>query len=88
VKFKAKLMRYPGAGGWTFALIPKKYAPPATHAWGRTPVSASVDGKEWATSVWRDRKHGTLLPVPKRVRGEKGNGDLVTVELHPRGGTA
>jgi hypothetical protein len=36
-------------------------------------VVATVDGKQWNTSVWRDRKHGTLLPVPKHV-----------VELRPR----
>jgi len=40
-----------------------------------------VDGKAWKTSVWRDKKHGTLLPVPKSVRGDTGDGDTVTVEL-------
>jgi hypothetical protein len=42
---------------------------------------ATVDGKGWKTSVWRDKKYGTLLPVPKAVRGEKGDGDMVMVEL-------
>ena len=42
---------------------------------------ATVDGKAWQTSVWRDKKHGTLLPIPKAIRGDKGDGDLVTVEL-------
>lgn len=82
--FKAKLFRYPGPGGWTFARIPEKHAPPATHAWGRTPVRASVDGHAWETSVWRDKKHGTLLPVPKHIRGDRGDGDVVLVELDPR----
>jgi hypothetical protein len=81
VSFKAKLFRYPGPGGWTFARIPPRHAPPVTHGWGRTPVRASVDGHAWETSVWRDKKHGTLLPVPKHVRGEKGDGDVVSVEL-------
>lgn len=82
--FRAKLWRYPGPGGWTFARIPEKHAPPATHGWGRTPVVASVDGRSWDTSVWRDRAHGTLLPVPKRLRGEKDDGDVVAVSLAPR----
>ena len=82
--FRAKLFRYPGPGGWMFARIPDKHAPPATHAWGRTPVHASVDGRAWATSVWRDRKHGTLLPVPRRLLGDKVDGDTVSVELQPR----
>jgi len=85
VTFRAKLFRYPGAGGWTFAKVPARHAPPATHAWGRTPVLATVDGVSWATSVWRDKKHGTLLAVPKKVRGDKGDGDVVQVELRPRG---
>lgn len=82
--FRARLWRYPAPGGWTFARIPAKRAPPATHAWGRTPVRATVDGQTWATSVWRDRKHGTLLPVPKRLLGGKGDGDFVLVGLAPR----
>lgn len=82
--FKAKLMRYPGPGGWTFARIPARHAPPVTHGWGRTPVRATVDGKTWDTSVWRDTKYGTLLAVPKRLRGDKGHGDTVEVVLEPR----
>jgi hypothetical protein len=83
-RFKVKLIRYPGAGGWTFAPVPERHAPPATHAWGRTPVRASVDGQSWDTSVWRDKAHGTLLPVPKRILGKKRAGDMVSVELQPR----
>ena len=84
--FRTTLFRYPGPGGWTFARVPDGRAPPATHAWGRTPVHATVDGQSWETSVWRDKNHGTLLPVPKRFLGEKGDGDLVSVELRPRDG--
>jgi hypothetical protein len=85
VGFKAKLFRYPGPGGWTFAPVPPRHAPPVTEGWGRTPVRARVDGRSWETSVWRDKKLGTLLPVPKAIRGAKGDGDIVTVELHPPG---
>ena len=79
--FKAKLFRYPGPGGWHFAPVPEKHAPLATHAWGRTPVLATVDGQEWKTSVWREKNGRTLLAVPKRVRGGKGDGDTVEVKL-------
>ena len=82
--WKAKLFKYPGPGGWTFVRVPEKYAPPVSHGWGRTPVIASVDGHQWETSVWRDKKVATLLPVPKRIRGTKKDGDLVEVELKPR----
>lgn len=83
--FRATLFRYPGPGGWTFARVPAEHAPPVTEGWGRTPVRATVDGKTWETSVWRDQKHGTLLPVPAKIRGDKGHGDTVVVELAPPG---
>lgn len=81
VSFGARLWKYPGKGGWTFATVPAKYAPGATHGWGRTPVVATVDGHEWKTSVWRERSGRTLLPVPKAARGTKGDGDMVKVRL-------
>ncbi|HET9423996.1 MAG TPA: DUF1905 domain-containing protein [Gemmatimonadaceae bacterium] len=79
--FRARLFKYPGAGGWHFVVVPEKHAPLATHAWGRTPVTAMVDGSEWKTSVWREKSGRTLLAVPKRVRGEKTDGDAVAVKL-------
>ena len=80
--FVARLFKIPEPGGWTFAPVPKHYAPPVTDGWGRTPVLATVDGKSWATSVWWDSKSKrTLLAVPKRIRGTKGDGDEVRVQL-------
>lgn len=80
--FVAHLFKYPGPGGWHFAAVPEKFTPPVTHAWGRSPVRATVDGQTWDTSVWRDTKsRRTLLAIPKRIRGIKGDGDAVTVRL-------
>ena len=80
-RFSARLFRYPGKGGWTFVTVPEKFAPQVTHRWGRTPVSASVDGFEWKTSVWREKSGRTLLPVPAKARGKKGHDDRVSVQL-------
>lgn len=80
--FVAQLFKYAGPGSWHFATVPEKFAPPVTHAWGRSPVRATVDGHTWDTSVWRDTKsQRTILAVPKRVRGTKGDGDSVRVRL-------
>ncbi len=79
--FTATVFKHPGAGGWTFARIPKRHAPPATHPWGRTPVTATVGGKTWDTSVWKDRTGETLLALPGWVRGTKGDGDTVRISL-------
>lgn len=80
-EFSARLFKYPGKGGWTFAPVPERYAPPVTHGWGRTPVRASVDGYEWDTSVWRGKDGRTLLAVPKAARGTKGDGAVVRVRI-------
>jgi len=81
-RFVATLFRHPGPGGWHFAPVPDRFAPPVTHRWGRTPVRATVDGQSWDTSVWKDTKSGrTLLAVPKKIRGAKGDGDTVTIAL-------
>jgi hypothetical protein len=79
--FSAELIQFPGAGGWTFAPVPEELSPSATHAWGRTPVRATVDGHTWKTSVWREKSGRTLLAVPRRVRGGKGHGDRVDVRI-------
>ena len=80
--FTSTLFRWgEGKGSWVFAPVPDKYAPPVTHGWGRTPVTATVDGHTWTTSVWRGKDGRTLLAVPKSVRKTKDDGDKVRVVL-------
>jgi hypothetical protein len=81
VSFISTLFRIEGKGGWTFAPVPEDLAPPVTDGWGRTPVTAIVDGAEWTTSVWREKIGRTLLPVPRAIRRGKGGGDEVEVTL-------
>jgi hypothetical protein len=77
--FRTTLRRVPGKGGWTFVAVQKKLAPPITRAWGRTPVNATIDGVEWITSVWRSKTGEGFLPIPKRIRGARKEGDRVTI---------
>ena len=79
--FRGKLFKWTGGGGWHFVQVPDGLSPPVTHAWGRTPVDATVDGRAWKTSVWRGKDGRTLLAVPKKVRGAKGDGDTVMVSI-------
>ncbi|SHH15873.1 DUF1905 domain-containing protein [Geodermatophilus nigrescens] len=79
--FETTLVRSPGSGGWVFAPVPAEHAPDSAGPFGRVPVTATVDGSTWATSVWRDRRAGWLLAVPARVRRGKDDGDVVTVEV-------
>lgn len=80
--FTAILFRWSeGKGSWYFAPVPERFAPSVTHGWGRTPVTATVDGQTWETSVWRGKDGRTLLAIPQRVRGRKEDGDRVQVTL-------
>lgn len=81
VSFSAQLWKVPGKGGWHFVTVPERNAPPVTHGWGRTPVTATVDGHEWKTSTWHEQSGRTVLAVPKAARGTKGDGDTVKVRL-------
>jgi hypothetical protein len=81
--FETRLVRWSGPNAWVFAPVPDEEAPETAGAFGRVPVRATVDGRAWATSVWRDSRAGWLLPVPARIRQGKDDGDtvLVTVEV-------
>ena len=70
-----------GKGAWYFVAVPDRLAPPARLAWGRTPVTATVDGTTWETSVWRGKDGRTLLAIPRVVRKTKDDGDKVRVVL-------
>lgn len=79
--FEAILRRWTGEAAWVFAPVPEEHAPEAAGPFGRVPVTATVDGHTWSTSVWRDRTAGWLLPVPARIRRGKDDGDAVVVEI-------
>ena len=81
MRFDASLVRWPGAASWVFAPVPAEQAPDTAGPFGRVPVTATVDGRTWSTSVWQDRRAGWLLPVPARVRRGKDDGDVVTVDI-------
>jgi hypothetical protein len=80
-EFESVLFRVPGKGGWVFAPVPEAHAPAVTVGWGRTPVAATVHGKSWGTSTWREKSGRTLLALPRKVRGGSDHGDTVVVRL-------
>jgi hypothetical protein len=79
--FEAVLVRWPGPGAWVFTAVPDEFAPDVAGPFGRVPVIATVDGRTWATSVWRNTAAGWLLPVPRRIRQAKDDGDVVNVQI-------
>jgi hypothetical protein len=81
VNFEATLFRWDGPTAWVFLHVPDEHAPDEAGAFGRAPVTATVDGTTWSTSVWRHKNEGWLLPLPVKVRGVKDDGDVVSVAI-------
>lgn len=79
--FEGELVEWEGPAAWHFVKVPKDAAPDFVGAFGRVPVIAEVDGVRWETSVWRDKSAGWMLPVPKKVRRGKADGDPVSVSI-------
>lgn len=80
-EFVGVLFRWHGPAAWHFVEVPAEHAPTTTEAWGRKSVEATIDGRDWKTSVWREKSGRTVLPVPKKIRGEKRDGDQVSVRI-------
>lgn len=81
--FSAQMWKDSMPGGWVFISLPKpisneirKHLQFQEEGWGRMKASAIIQGIEWDTAIWYDKKMGTyLLPVRADIR-KKGNLEL------------
>ena len=93
-KLRAKVWLHQGgaAGGWHFLTLPKGPAKEirmllggATgRGWGSVPVSVTIGGTTWKTSIFPDKKVGSfVLPLKAEVRKAEGiaEGDTVSFLL-------
>ena len=64
---------------WYIAPLPKSMVIEAVQSFGRTPVIATLNGKEWQTSLWTSKSGETMIAVPKKVRGKLEEGDEVEI---------
>lgn len=88
---KSKVWVYPGMASWRFITVPKKESEAirkkhGTHArgWGSLPVTITIGGTSWNTSIFPDKKSGTyLLPLKAAVRKAEGifDGDTVLYSI-------
>ena len=66
---------------WTVAPLPESLKIEAVSSFGRTPVIATLNNKEWSTSLWTDKEGKTMIAVPKKVRGSLTEGDVVEISF-------
>lgn len=66
---------------WTIAPLPKNFIVEAVHPFGRTPVIAVLNTKDWSTSLWTDKLGDTMIAIPKKVRGNLEDGDEVEISF-------
>ncbi len=85
---RAKVWRYPGAGGWHFLTVSRaasnaiKSMPRRRKiGWGSVPIRATIGGAEWRTSLFPGKDGRYLLPVKAAVRASQGLGDGSTVRV-------
>ncbi|HFU75347.1 MAG TPA: DUF1905 domain-containing protein [Arcobacter sp.] len=75
-QFKSTLTKL---ANWFVAPLPDDIQIEAVHAFGRTPVIATVNNKTLATSIWREKNGKTMIAIPKKVRGKLLEGDEVEI---------
>ena len=91
-KVRAKVWLYNGNGGWHFLTLPAKQAAAiralfatGSRPFGSLPVSVTIGGTEWRTSLFPDKKAGSyLLPIKADVRKSEQieDGMMVSATIH------
>jgi Domain of unknown function (DUF1905) len=91
--FEAEIWLMPGESGWHFATLPHDVADEVrartagTAPFNTAPVTVTIGGTTWETSIFADRKSASyLLPVKADVRRREnlGAGDRVTIAVELR----
>ncbi|XLS29621.1 DUF1905 domain-containing protein [Flavobacteriaceae bacterium M23B6Z8] len=74
--FSGKIWKHNANGGWFFVSLPKDISKEIREhlkwqeeGWGRMKASAHLDGIQWETAIWFDKRLDTyLLPIKADIR--------------------
>lgn len=88
--FRGKVWKYKGATGWHFVTMSARLSNKirgnhgmSEEGWGRLKTIASVEGFEWKTAIWFDRKSGGyLLPIKAEIRRKANISEGSTISIH------
>lgn len=91
-RFKARVWRYPGKGGWYFVSLPpdmgreiREQFRKSEEGWGRLKAKAGIGKSEWVSAIWYDSKQQTyLLPLKASLRKQENleEGTVCEVSLY------
>jgi hypothetical protein len=88
-KFKSKIWKYPGFGGWHFVTLDKKLSKTIknlgllTGGFGSHKVKAILGKTEWMTSIFPTKEKEYLLAIKAQVRKKElvKRGDTVEIKI-------
>ncbi len=89
LRFTGAIWHWRGPAPYHFVTVPDDesaqlhdVSPLVSYGWGMIPVTASIGGTDWTTSLW-PKNGGYVVPIKDVVRkGERLDiGDVVTVRL-------
>ena len=80
------MQQFPGAGGWYFAAIPKKYTAELKKkriVWGKYPITAKVGNMQWMTKLMLKKGGDFFVALRADIRKKEAIaiGDRVTVSF-------
>jgi hypothetical protein len=86
ITFKGTVQKFPGAGGWCYVAVPKKYTKDLQQqrkAWGMYPVTAYVGSTSWETKLMMKKGGDFFVALKAAIRNKEdiAVGDRVTISI-------
>lgn len=86
ISFKGTVQKFPGAGGWIYVAVPKKYTSKLKKqrkAWGMYPITAHVGNMSWKTKLMMKKGGDFFVALKSAVRRKEEIlvGDKITVSF-------
>jgi hypothetical protein len=86
VLFRGTIQKFPGAGGWVYIAVPKKYTAllkKRKRAWGMYPITGSVGKTSWKTKLMMKKGGDFFVATNATIRNKENVtvGDRVSLSI-------